>query len=444
LGVQTGKSKLFLQTIASMVTFILAGSVISMLGSPMFLWNVCTPIQFVYSPLNPDGCGIPVDISIKNDRHLRIAVVEPVFTTTAYSSFYKFFSKYAKTPQNAVIRQDLDLLNATLVKNWGYSGQLFSFIDSPTAKEAGLTLGNNTFILTDIDVSNGGLFSSDGSLLYNVVILGFSEYVTANEYLALKHFVLSGGKLIVLSATNFLAEVSYNAKANKVSLVRGHGWLFNGTAAWKSDYSRWKANNTAWVGSEYGMYIGSVHYTVKGAVANTSNPYSRLLQLAFPQHQLFKEYGGHEENFVTNTSDSIIAYWNIQGPSVKEKVAIYELKVGKGTLIHMGIFGVDILQVSKEFQFLLLSLIGVFGIKYTVMRMGCDYEIRASLFAMNGTMLKPDRGYLQFGNSLYPMYNLSKGVFVSHLTGCHLRGEQFTIYLIDLDMAGDFSAGSLP
>jgi hypothetical protein len=423
---------------------ILVGSIISTLGPSAFLWSLCPPIPFLNSSLNGKGCGISLSISIKNDRHLRVAVVEPVFTTTAYSSFYNFFSKYAKTPQNVIIRQDLNLLNATLVNNWGYSGQLRSFIDSPVAKEAGLMLGNNTFIITDIDVSNGGLFSSNGSLLYNVVILGFSEYVTASEYLALRHFVQSGGKLIILSATNFLAEVSYNAKANRVSLVRGHGWFFNGTAAWKGDYSRWKANNTAWVGSEYGMYIGSIHYTVKGAIANTSNPYSRLLQIAFPQHQLFKEYGGHEENFVTNVSDSIIAYWNIQGPSVKGRVAIYELKVGKGTLVHMGIFGVDILQTSKEFQFLLLSLIGVFGTKYTVMREGCNYEITASLLGLNGTVLMSDRGYLQLGNSLYPMNNLSPGIFAAHFTGCNLKGQQFTIYLIDLDLAGDFSVGSLP
>ncbi|PSN86136.1 hypothetical protein B9Q02_03570 [Candidatus Marsarchaeota G1 archaeon BE_D] len=45
-------------------------------------------------------------------HHIKIAVIKPVFTTTAYSSFYTFYSKYAKTPPGVLIKTDLNLLNA--------------------------------------------------------------------------------------------------------------------------------------------------------------------------------------------------------------------------------------------------------------------------------------------------------------------------------------------
>src|SRR5256712_11714707 len=64
---------------------------------------------------------------------LKIAAVEPVFTTTAYSSFYSFYSKYATRNLNGTIKTDLNLLNASIVRGWGWSDALRRLLLSPTA-----------------------------------------------------------------------------------------------------------------------------------------------------------------------------------------------------------------------------------------------------------------------------------------------------------------------
>ncbi|PSN86137.1 hypothetical protein B9Q02_03575 [Candidatus Marsarchaeota G1 archaeon BE_D] len=71
-------------------------------------------------------------------------------------------------------------------------------------RKAGIVLGNNTWILSDIDVNNGALFDSKGLRRFDVIILGFTEYVTQKEYFAYKRFVASGGHILFLSACNLL------------------------------------------------------------------------------------------------------------------------------------------------------------------------------------------------------------------------------------------------
>jgi len=95
-------------------------------------------------------------------------------------------------PLNHSVRTDLNLLTTKVYDGWGVSESLYHFIKSQVAKEAGIILGKNTFILTDIDLDQARLFSENGSLLYDVVILGFEEYVSAKEYYSLKKFVLNG------------------------------------------------------------------------------------------------------------------------------------------------------------------------------------------------------------------------------------------------------------
>jgi hypothetical protein len=293
-------------------------------------------------------------------HHIKIAVIKPVFTTTAYSSFYAFYSKYAKTPPGVLIKTDLNLLNATLVDGWGYSYGLYSFITSDMARKAGIVLGNNTWILSDIDVNNGALFDSKGLRRFDVIILGFTEYVTQKEYFAYKRFVASGGHILFLSACNFLAEVSYNPATKKVALVKGHGWVFNGTAAWRGPYARWYDENTNWVGSNYRLFF-TQGYSIQGAVANTTHPLSEALRQRFSQ-PLFTSYQPHEENIVTNTTDWIIAYWRLTNLHHKGwVVAIYEHKYLQGSVIHTGVFGTDIIASDQEFQYFVIQALYYFA-----------------------------------------------------------------------------------
>lgn len=292
-----------------------------------------------------------------SSRQVRIAVIKPIFTTTAYSSFYRFYREYASTQAGKLVHVNLDLLNATIVDGWGYSFGLYSFVTSSVARRAGVIAGNNMLILTDISVHDGKLFdSSTGARRFDVVVLGFTEYVTAREYSNLEHFVARGGKIIFLAACNFLAEVRYSPTANKLALVEGHGWMFNGSAAWKGPYHRWYAENSNWVGSEYALfYTGGYH--INGAVANTSHPLSVLLRNSFGQH-IFVSYRAHEENIITNSTDRVIAYWqvsNLRHPSWI--VAAYEHGYQKGMVIHSGVFGTDIIATDIQFQYFIIGSI---------------------------------------------------------------------------------------
>jgi hypothetical protein len=368
----------------------------------------------------------------------KVAVVKPVFTTSAYTSFYSFYRLYAQVPINYTVKSDLNLLNATAYDGWGTSIALYSFIQSDTAKNAGLLLGNNTFILTDIELDKGRLFTENGSLRYSTVILGFEEYVTENEYLSLRNFVLDGGKLIILSGGNFLAEVKYSPTTNTISLVKGHGWYFNGTEAIKSVYNRWYKENSEWVGSNYAYYIDSQHYTVQGAIANTSDPYSVLLRLTYGVRSLWG-YPGHEENIITNMSDSVIAYWILSGNNnIKGKVAIYELHAGKGIVYHMGIFGTDILTQNKEMQFLLLSFLGLINFDTYVYHSECKV----------GFVVKINDNYLPSNNSwkvtvslngaFYNMKPMNSSTFVYEANVCSTIRYNAMIYVYSGDLMGTY------
>lgn len=353
--------------------------------------------------------------------------MEPVFTTSAYHSFYAFYGKYAGVPANYTVRSDLNLLNTTVVDGWGYSSSLYEFITSEAARQAGLVLGNNTFILTDVDVDRGGLFSKDGTALYNVVVLGFEEYVSAKEYMAFRHFVLGGGTLIILCGGSFLAEVRYSPTTNTVALVKGHGWYFDGKEAVKSVYNRWYANNTEWVGSNYAYYQGSQQYVVEGAVANTSNPYSVMLRAVFGESLLFSGYGGHEENVMTNSSDSVIAYWILSGlKQPKGRVAIYELHSGRGTVYHMGVFATDLLMGSGELQFLLLSLIGIHTVRLYTNSSGCKLEVVARVEGEPPPNTQWE-GWIYIGTYNHTMTQLNSTTLAYTTTDCTHSAENITV-----------------
>jgi hypothetical protein len=110
-------------------------------------------------------------------------------------------------------------------------------------------------ILTDTDIDRGKIFDNHSLNLFNILILGHQEYVTQKEYNNLKKFVSSGGKLIALDANIFYAEVKYFDNNNTISLVKGHGWAYNGQTAWKSIGERWENETKNWFGSNYLCYL---------------------------------------------------------------------------------------------------------------------------------------------------------------------------------------------
>jgi hypothetical protein len=284
----------------------------------------------------------------------RIALVKPIFSATAYSSaFYVFYSKYSPIPWGEFVTKDLNLLNRTVVDGWGYSESLCQWFGSAAARSLHLILGETVTLINEIQVDQGALFR-DGVRIYDVVILGFTEYVTEREYLSYKQFVESGGTLIIMDACNFLAQVDYSN--GYLSLVSGHGWAFNGTHAWKANYHRWPDENANWIGSNYWKYWSGRHYDV--IRVNTTNAISDYLRNSFGTN-ISTSYGAHEENLLMNfTETDIIGYWNLINPSESPSypVAAYLHRYGKGMVIHSGIMASDVMSDKFFAEFIAVCI----------------------------------------------------------------------------------------
>jgi hypothetical protein len=291
----------------------------------------------------------------------RIAVVKPIFTDTAYSNaFYTFYRKHRLSTE-PYITSDLNYFNVTVKDGWRWSKRLFYFLTSVKASLAGLSLHQNVALIDEINVTLGALFDED-SRVYDVVILGFTEYVTVEEYNYYRRFVETGGTLIILDACNFLAEVKYHPPTSPgepgyLSLVKGHGWEFNGTHAWKSVYRRWPEENRNWVGSNYWKYWYGDHYDY--FQANTSHPISAYIRDRYMQN-VTTSYGAHEENKLENFTDTqIIGYWHFidKSEAPEDPVVAYQHRYGSGSVFHAGIMGSDVIGREEYLQAFLVSAV---------------------------------------------------------------------------------------
>jgi len=331
----------------------------------ILLMGNIAPIGHV-SAITHQGCAITgSDLSetcILRLNQTRIAVVRSVFTTTPYSShsyasFYSFYNLANQSGVSSCTTANLNMLNTSVVDTWGRWGAgLQQFVNQSIAH--GYFSNRTTHVLTDIQVDGGALFSSSGQRNFDVVIIGFSEYVTAREYSYYKHFVATGGKLIVLSASSFVAEVAYNPHTNTERLVRGHGWSFDGTTACRGTFYRWYSNNTNWIGGNQCCFYTS-GYRIHGAIFNTSNPESRVMREAFGK-TMFTTYVSHEDGSMTNsTGSSTIAYWNVTNPHTHDErtIRIFSHSYKHGTVLYTGIFGNDMIGSSGRLQFLVYSSI---------------------------------------------------------------------------------------
>ena len=276
----------------------------------------------------------------------RVAFVMPTFSHTAYSAaFYNFYHLHIDDNQS-YITTDLQFLNVTITSGWSWSRGLGKFLNHTKDIMPRLFGGEQWTIIDERDVAMGALFSDSGDRVYDVLVCGFIEYVTAQEYADLKKFVAVGGTLVLNDACNFLAEVAYYPSTNGsdyLSLVNGHGWAFNGTHAWRSVYHRWPEENRNWVGSNYWRWWGGIHYD--GFDANTTHPISQFICDEYGTH-VSGSYWGHEENKVENmTNTRIIGYWRFinRSEAPAEPVVAYQHDYLKGTVFHSGIMASEAL-----------------------------------------------------------------------------------------------------
>lgn len=297
------------------------------------------------------------DISSQFGKGVRMALVEPTFTAAAYNnSFYVFYQKYSHVPAKTNITNDLGLLSSKVIN--------YPTI-TPTTKVhsafAMLSLlknfklispGSYITVLTDADVDNGSIFENRGDgrsvdtniNAYDIIILGHQEYVTQKEYNYLKKFVSNGGTMFLLDGNVFYAQVKFDRNTSTVTLVKGHGWAFNGRSAWKSVAERWAKETSEWVGSNYLCYSCDITFA--------NDPW---------------EYQHHEEQYITNHNDKILMNYNASLlhypiPSLRPIIATYELNYQKGRVISLGIYSDDIIT-NESFDKYLDNLVSQYSIQ---------------------------------------------------------------------------------
>jgi hypothetical protein len=157
-----------------------------------------------------------------------------------------------------------------------------------------------------------------------------------NKITCEKQFVSNGGTMIIMDANFFYAEVKYNKKNQTITLVKGHGWEFDGKSARKSAGERWKKETSEWVGSNYLCFPCVITF------GNNSFGYQHV-----------------EEQNITNPNARIILDYNAsllshESPTYKLgkiTVATYELRYKNGIVVSLSIWSDDLLdnEIFKRF-----------------------------------------------------------------------------------------------
>ena len=305
---------------------------------PQDLTTISKNNSVTYRFKNTDNHDIKVSAPSNNSHtsefiHSKIALIKPIFTDAAYNNkFYNFYKKYANVSPKKNITTDLNLLNSKITGHQsGTVANVFAMLQLIKVIKW-INNDTQTNVLSDLDVDKGSLFDKNNRNVYDIIILGHQEYVTQKEYDNFKQFVSNGGIIILLDGNVFYAEVRYFDNNNTISLVKGHGWAYNGKTAWKSVNERWKDETKDWVGSNYFCYMCVKIFK--------DNPFG---------------YIPHEEQYVSNPKDIILLNYNplaVQNTINKNiTIATYELNYGKGIIIAIGIYSDDIIQNKKFDRF---------------------------------------------------------------------------------------------
>jgi hypothetical protein len=283
--------------------------------------------------------------SAVSSRRFNIALIKPTFTAAAYNSaFYKFYFLFIHASARTNITTHLNLLSSKIPRQLTPSSSASAMSFLPHHLKT-LLPQSNINVLTDVDVDTGSIFVKNGitSNRYDILIVGHEEYVTQKEYDNLKQFVANGGTLIVLDGNAFFAQIKYNSNTDIVTLVKGHGWAFNGKSAWRSVNERWRKETSQWLGSNYLCYSCKITFL--------NNPFG---------------YKHHEEQYLTNPNDMILMNYNAvvmstkkyHPPVTRPVIATYKLNYQKGKVIVFGLYSDDVISngnFDKFFDGLLLQ-----------------------------------------------------------------------------------------
>jgi len=292
----------------------------------------------------------------ENNIFPSIAFVKPIFTATAYSGFYSGFSTGASSKNGYYDYPKLDgtkYFDKLLVNTWSTSSEITNYINLLKNKY------HNINIITDLDLHNGNVFDEDGSPKYSSLIFMHNEYVTLQEYKNLIRFIQSGGNAIILNGNAFFAEVDYDEKHNKVKLVSGHGWQFDGENGTKSDdyYRFYKSVGNFEHSTNFGSrYCAFNKGSTNGANINfnNTNPHpiaKKMYDIGITK--VLPNYNSHEENCLITPNAHIIASWDVNFETKFRGIKIYEFfphGYHGGSLIHFGFFGSNKMAYNSDIQ----------------------------------------------------------------------------------------------
>jgi glutaredoxin-related protein len=291
--------------------------------------NICTTA----SNYNQSYKNNEIDRSLL--KQLNIAFVDPTFTFAAYdSAFYLFYDISNPGHKDSNFTKYTDLLTSRIPGKPYLSKES----DDIMLHLKWLLPESNIHFITDQDVHNGSLIFNDKDVnLYDVLILSHQEYVTQREYDNLKKFVANGGILILLDGNVFYAEVRYDEITDKITLVKGHGWAFDGKSAWKSIEERWEDETSQWIGSNYLCCFDD-------DIIFNNNPF---------------DIKHDEEQYITNPHAKILLDYNAteNEPNPRKfTIATYEFDYKRGKVLTMGLY-TDDLKANERFWRFFDSLI---------------------------------------------------------------------------------------
>jgi len=320
-----------------------------------------------------DGSLVHVPFIINQDNQynginptpVRIALVNPIFTETAYSSdgFYTFYALHKPTKPGEKVYSNLSLFTPnmynppfpSLNKSYNYEQNMqdFSQINKDNAPiitlynhiKQDLMPGANVTVIKDQDIQHGYIFNkyTKNNNAYDLLIFFHEEYITEKMYQNVKNFVRNGGTALFMDGNNMYAEVNYDRFNNTITLVEGHGWKFNGEFAQRGPFERWFNENKEWIGSNY------LRASLGANITFGHNPFN---------------YSHFEENFVNNQDANIIVDYKVNipetSPYLGAAVATYDIIFGKGKVMHMGLYSQNLLDNQKFVAFVDSLLLSVF------------------------------------------------------------------------------------
>jgi N,N-dimethylformamidase beta subunit-like, C-terminal len=339
-------------------------------------------------------------------KSLKIALVQPTFTKAAYdNSFYLFYNLYNKTFYDLYKMREINITKHTNLLSSKIRNETLSV--SPSSSSMNYLLDHLKWLmprskvklLTDQDVDAGSIFHSsvnnmnnttnNNSNAYDIIILGHQEYVTQDEYSNLKQFVSNGGLLFLLDANVFYAKVSYDKKNDVITLVKGHGWAFNGKSAWRSVNETWANETSEWVGSNFykrcrpcdfifdnnpfnympheEQYItnpkaiklldyNALELVYKNKTAQLEHNNTQLLNyyhkiIAARSNSSLPQFSNNNISFLSEYYNTLLLNNSNASNTRRVPIAAYELDYHKGKVVAMGIYAEDIILDHKFNQF---------------------------------------------------------------------------------------------